>query len=94
MKPILAMSVVWLLVAAMDDNNAAEPSRAPNVQLYDLSADIAESHNVQAEHPKVVATLTKLLAHYVEEGRSTPGAKQNNDVAVSLVKSNKKHVRK
>ena len=67
----------------------AQQDGAPDVQLYDLSTDIAESHNVQAEHPEVVAKLTKLLEHYVEEGRSTPGAKQSNDVAVSLVKNNK-----
>ena len=45
----------------------------PEVQLYDLSADRAERHNVQAEHPEIVDRLTRLLEKYVADGRSTPG---------------------
>ena len=45
----------------------------PSIQLYDLSADLAERKNLQAEHPEVVARLTKLLQKYVADGRSTPG---------------------
>ena len=56
----------------------------PEVQLYDLAADIGEQHNVQATHPEVVARLTQLLEEYVANGRSTPGARQKNsrDIAV------------
>lgn len=50
----------------------------PPVQLYDLTADIGERHNAQAEHPDIVRELTELLTRYVLEGRSTPGPPQPN----------------
>jgi arylsulfatase A-like enzyme len=63
-----------------------DTSGLPPVQLFDLSADIGEQRNVQAEHPEVVAQLTVLLARYVAEGRSTPGQPQQNAVRVELRK--------
>jgi arylsulfatase A len=60
--------------------------KLPPVQLYDLTADLGEQLNRQAEHPEVVARLTKLLERYVAQGRSTPGAPQKNDVEVDLWK--------
>ena len=58
----------------------------PEVQLYDLSTDLAEAKNVQQENPAVVARLKALLERYVAEGRSTPGPKQTNDVPVKILK--------
>ena len=60
----------------------AQKQGLPDVQLYDLSADLAETKNVQAEHPEVVGRLTKLLEQYVANGRSTAGVSQPNDVDV------------
>jgi arylsulfatase A len=59
----------------------------PTVQLYHLGDDLAESRNVQAEHPEVVARLTRLLERYVSEGRSTPGSPRSNDRPVQIVKN-------
>jgi arylsulfatase A-like enzyme len=64
----------------------ARQSGLPEVQLYDLTADPAETKNVHAENPAVVARLRSLLERYVADGRSTPGPKQPNDVAVQLPK--------
>jgi arylsulfatase A len=50
----------------------------PPIQLYDLGADIGEQRNVHDEQPEMVEELTNLLTRYVLEGRSTPGAPQNN----------------
>ncbi len=50
----------------------------PPIQLYDLAADIGERQNIYAEHPDVVAELKALLTQYVADGRSTPGAQQEN----------------
>jgi len=54
--------------------------------LYDVAADIGETNNVQAEHPEIVAQLTKLLEKYVCDGRSTPGLLQTNDRPVDIWK--------
>ena len=66
----------------------AKRQGSPEVQLYDLSVDIAEAKNVQAEHPEIVARLTRLLEGYVANGRSTLGLKQSNDVVVKIEKKN------
>ncbi len=66
---------------------AARQAGLPEVQLYDLSRDIAETKNVAAENPAVVTRLTALLKTYVANGRSTPGAPQKNDVAIDLLKT-------
>ena len=58
----------------------------PPIQLYDISADAGEKHNVQAEHPEVVKKLTTLLERYVARGRSTPGTPQKNTAAVDIRK--------
>jgi arylsulfatase A len=60
----------------------------PEVQLYDLSTDIAETKNVSTEHPDIVAKLTKKLEDSIANGRSTPGLKQTNDAAIVIFKSN------
>jgi arylsulfatase A len=59
-------------------------------QLYDMAADPGETRNRAADQPDVVARLTKLLESYVADGRSTPGEKQQNDVAVQIAKKPKK----
>ncbi|MFM8335062.1 MAG: arylsulfatase, partial [Opitutaceae bacterium] len=61
----------------------ARKSGLPERQLYDLATDLAETRNVHAENPEVVAKLTALLETYVSRGRSTPGEPQRNDVAVA-----------
>lgn len=56
----------------------ADPSLPP-VQLFDLEADPAESKNLIAEQPELAAKLAALLAKAIRDGRSTPGAPQNNE---------------
>ena len=68
-------------------DNEARKQGLPAIQLYDLKSDIAETRNVQAENPEVVARLTRLLEDQVANGRSTPGAKQTNDAKVQIIKS-------
>jgi arylsulfatase A-like enzyme len=61
-----------------------DASGLPMVQLFDMEKDIGEQHNVQDEHPDVVARLTALLEKYVADGRSTPGIAQKNAVPVDI----------
>ena len=58
--------------------------KLPDVQLYDLSKDIGELKNVQAQHPQKVQELTQLLQSYVEKGRSNQGEPQQNDRQVNI----------
>lgn len=83
----------WKLELCADSGGWSDPipkSKAsaslPPVQLYDLSGDVGEKRNVQAEHPEIVERLTKLLEKYIADGRSTPGAAQKNDVPIRLKK--------
>lgn len=67
------------------DDQAREQGLPP-VQLYDMSQDVGEQQNLQAQHPEVVERLTKLLEKFVADGRSTPGPKQANAVPVDIWK--------
>lgn len=60
----------------------------PDVQLYDLVSDSAETKNLQADHPEIVARLRSALERIISNGRSTPGPKLGNDVAVTIDKPN------
>jgi hypothetical protein len=52
------------------------------VQLYDLALDITEMKNLASEKPEKVREMQGLLERLIADGRSTAGAKQNNDVEV------------
>ena len=64
----------------------ADFSEMPPIQLYDLENDPGEENNLQAEHPGKVEELKSLLASYIAEGRSTPGARQENDANIEMIK--------
>ena len=66
---------------------SAKAAKLPPIQLYDLDTDIGEQHNLQAEHPEMVARLTHLLEKLVADGRSTQGPKQPNDVPIDIWKA-------
>jgi arylsulfatase A-like enzyme len=71
--------------ASPPGDDDARKQGLPEVQLYDMATDVAEQRNVQAEHPEIVNHLTQLLQKYIDDGRSTPGPKQKNDVPVKIV---------
>jgi arylsulfatase A-like enzyme len=62
----------------------AKKNGLPALQLYDMTSDAAEKNNVESAHPETVQRLTTLLETIVNNGRSTPGAKQNNDLPVDF----------
>jgi len=53
-------------------------------ELYNLASDLSETRNVADAQPQVVTYLTALMQHYIDNGRSTPGTQQKNDVSISL----------
>ena len=82
----------WKLALCADSGGWSAPPGTkeadglPPVQLYNLARDPAERHNVQDQHPELVARLTGLLEKYVADGRSTPGRPRKNDGKVVLRK--------
>lgn len=73
--------------AGKPKDGAPRKAGMPAVQLYDLKVDLGETKNVQAQHPDVVQRMTALLDTYIENGRSTPGPRQSNDVKITKVKT-------
>ena len=59
-----------------------DPKAKTEVQLYNLDDDIGEKTNLAAEKPEIVAEMRALMDRLIADGRSTPGAKQKNDVEV------------
>jgi arylsulfatase A len=53
------------------------------VQLYQLADDPGETKNLAAAMPEKVAEMKTLLENLITQGRSTPGARQKNDVPVT-----------
>ena len=51
-------------------------------ELYNLSEDPAECKNLYGEHPEIVQCLNALLQKYIDNGRSTPGKPQRNDLSI------------
>ena len=53
-------------------------------ELYNLESDLSESNDVLAANANVAAKLTALMQSYLDRGRSTSGAAQQNDYKFSL----------
>lgn len=58
----------------------------PPIQLYDLSSDPGETTNLQADHPDRVAKMKSMLSLIINNGRSTPGPKLENDADIVMIK--------
>jgi hypothetical protein len=69
--------------------DAAEQMGLPRSQLYDLDADPGETNNLIDAEPDQAERLTALLRRYIDEGRSTPGPKLDNDVKVNFALSSR-----
>lgn len=66
--------------------SVADTLRAPFVQLFDLSQDPHEDHNLAAKHPERIASMVAKLNAQIENGRSTQGPKLGNDTKVSTLR--------
>lgn len=51
----------------------------PSMQLFNLKEDIGETNNLIDEYPEKALELKSALAKIILDGRSTPGATQEND---------------
>ncbi|MBL9207754.1 MAG: arylsulfatase [Opitutaceae bacterium] len=75
-------SGVWKLALCAGSGGWGKDMTDP-VQLYDLSADIAEQRNLAPEEPAVVGRLRDQLARAVRDGRTTEGPAVSNDRVVT-----------
>jgi len=64
--------------------NDAYKKKLPLIQLYDLSSDPGETKNLYESNPERVKELYSLLKKYVDNGRSTPGSKQQNSGKINI----------
>ncbi len=58
--------------------------RSGNRELFNLKSDISESQDVASANGDVDRRLTELMQSYIDRGRSTPGAAQKNEFALSM----------
>ncbi len=55
-------------------------------ELYNLNDDLGETRNVAADHQEIVKRMARLMQHYIDTGRSTPGPPQNNTKNRDLIR--------
>lgn len=72
----------WKLIFGPDSGGWTEGSDNQPAQLYHLGDDLAESNNLYAQRPEVVADQLAIMEEQIARGRSTRGPDQANDVPV------------
>ncbi|MFT5289149.1 MAG: arylsulfatase A [Planctomycetota bacterium] len=73
----------WKLIFGKGSGGWTKGEDEQEAQLYNLSEDLGETRNLYAAHADVAGELTLLMTALVKNGRSTPGAPQQNDVPVN-----------
>lgn len=83
----------WKLALCPGSGGWSEPrpgrsdlSGLPPVQLFDLASDPGEQTNLAEKHPDRVKKMTAALQSMIDQGRTTPGPKLENDVPVEMIK--------
>jgi arylsulfatase A len=71
----------WKYILASDSRSGDVSPQS--VHLYNLAEDIGETKNLAEALPEKVKEMKVLLDTIISEGRSTPGASQQNDVKVT-----------
>lgn len=61
-----------------DVMNKTDLRTLPKFQLYHMTGDVGERYNLYEKQPEIAERLRLKLIKYIEDGRSTPGEKQEN----------------
>ncbi|MBX9654071.1 arylsulfatase [bacterium] len=84
----------WKLILGPGSGGWSEPrdhspaaNALPQKQLYNLRDDLAEKKNVIDVHANVAVEMGALLDKLIDDGRSTPGPRQKNDVTPVVEKN-------
>lgn len=72
----------WKLILGPGSGGWTNGGDEQPLQLYDLSADLAETRNLAEIYPQRVVAMQAEMEQLISKGRSTPGPIQPNDVAV------------
>ena len=67
-------------------DSKAIAEKLPEIQLYNMKKDKEETTNLAHKRKRIVKKLTTALAEIVDNGRTTTGQKQQNDVPVDMFK--------
>lgn len=63
-------------------------------ELYNIASDLSEKTDVASGNPEIVERLTARMQQFIDQGRSTDGAAQKNDVNMSLTAPKSKNKKK
>ncbi len=69
----------WKLLVASGSGGWSKGGGKEPLQLYNMKTDVEEKNNVVKDHPEIAKELLAQLNKEINDGRSTPGAKQKND---------------
>jgi arylsulfatase A-like enzyme len=72
----------WKLLLGSGSAGFNKDRGEQGVQLYNLAEDLGERKNLASAQPDRVVQMRALLERLITDGRSTPGARQKNDVRV------------
>ena len=72
----------WKLAFCAGSGGWSKGGGKESPQLYDMEADVGETKNLAKDNPEVVEQLTALIKRWIDDGRSTPGAKQPAEAVV------------
>jgi len=75
-------SGAWKLIPGQGSGGLLLGGDDEPVQLYNLENDLGETKNFAGEMPGCVSEMKIIMEDLIENGRSTPGPKQKNDVEV------------
>jgi arylsulfatase A-like enzyme len=78
----------WKLILTRGSGGWSPGGDGAPVQLYNLANDLGETRNLADENPERVAQMKALLEKLINDGRSTPGTVQENDVKVTTYSMN------
>jgi arylsulfatase A-like enzyme len=75
-------SGAWKLILARGSGGWTPGGDSSRLQLYNLDNDLGEIENLADKEPERTERMKAILEEIIEEGRSTPGPRQENDVEV------------
>jgi len=74
----------WKLILGRGSGGWSPGGDSSQMQLYNLANDLGETENLAEKNPERAVQMKTLLEKLINDGRSTPGPLQENDVEVII----------